>query len=114
MQITGTPWRLATAATPTGAFPMAVWKSVRPSPVMTRSAPWTRASKPVVSSTMATPGRRLAGVKNSRPAPRPPAAPAPGSSAMSRPVAALATSAKTPRAASSSCTISGVAPFWGP
>ncbi len=44
----------------------------------------------------------------------PPAAPAPGSPATSRPVAAAATRPKRPRARSSSATIAGVAPFCGP
>ena len=89
-QITGTPWRRATAATPTGALPMAVWKSVRPSPVRTSVAPSTSSSNPVASSTISTPGRSRAGVKSRRPAPRPPAAPAPGMVATSRPVATAA------------------------
>jgi hypothetical protein len=46
--------------------------------------------------------------------PTPPAAPAPGRSAASTPVAALATAAQRARAASSRATSSGEAPFWGP
>ena len=68
---------------------MAVCPSVCPSPVMTRSAPFSSAAKPTASSTSSTPGRKRAGVKKRSPAPSPPAAPAPGRSATSaRPVAA--------------------------
>ncbi len=52
-----------------------------------------------------------------RPKPSPPAAPAPGvslSSLTSRPIAFATTSAYLLSAASSCCTISGVAPFCGP
>ena len=45
-------------ATPSAVLPNAVWASIRPSPVMTRSASASRASKSVASMTSSTPGRR--------------------------------------------------------
>ena len=42
MAMTGIPFRAACLRTPAAVFPAAVWASIRPSPVMTRSAPSKR------------------------------------------------------------------------
>src|SRR6266536_1785103 len=82
---TGTPCAAAARATPSGALPRRLWKSILPSPVMTRSAPATAPSKPTRSSTSPMPLRSSAPRKAIAPAPSPPAAPAPGTSARSAP-----------------------------
>jgi sec-independent protein translocase protein TatC len=66
----------AAAATPTGAFPIAVCASVRPSPVTTRSASSRRAARSSSSATRSNPATRSAPAAASPP-PRPPAAPPP-------------------------------------
>ena len=53
---TGRRPRRARRATPRAVFPNAVWLSIRPSPVRTRSAPASLAAKPVASITSSTPG----------------------------------------------------------
>src|SRR5436309_2412577 len=98
----------ARRATSPGALPKAVCSSACPSPVMTRPAPWSLASRPVASTTRGAPGSRVAWRKATNPAPVPPAAPAPGRS--STPT----TSPKRFSARSSSSTIVGSAPFCGP
>ena len=95
-------------------LPQAVWWSIRPSPVSTRSAPSTFSAKPLASSRMRIPGRSSAPRKAKSPAPKPPAAPAPGWWRTSRPTAFSISSIALARFASSSPIISGVAPFCGP
>ena len=51
----GQPWALARRATPTGALPMAVCPSRRPSPVITRSAPARSSARRVSSRTIRMP-----------------------------------------------------------
>ena len=63
---------------------------------------------------MSAPGRNVACVNANRPAPRPPAAPAPGVSVTCRPMSRLMTSLNRARARSSSLTVSLSAPFCGP
>ena len=55
----------ARCATPRAVLPNAVWASIRPSPVMTRSAPASLASKSVASMTRSTPGRSANAAKRS-------------------------------------------------
>ena len=52
----GTPAACARLATPSAVLPNAVWASIRPSPVITRSARASLASKSVASMTRSTPG----------------------------------------------------------
>src|SRR5437588_106448 len=111
---TGTPAAWARLATSPGALPKAVCSSTRPSPVMTRSAPRSLASSPAASTTRGAPGTRLASRKATRPAPVPPAAPAPGMSATLLPRSRWMTAASRPSAASSSRTACASAPFCGP
>src|SRR5438552_985553 len=111
---TGTPAAWARLATSPGALPKAVCSSTRPSPVMTRSAPRSLASNPAASTTRGAPGTRLASRKATRPAPVPPAAPAPGMSATLLPRSRWMTAASRPSAASSSRTACESAPFCGP
>src|SRR3989454_1149129 len=68
----------ARRSTSPAALPASEVRSNVPSPVITRSALASAASKPTRSSTHSAPGRRLALAKNTSPAPRPPAAPPPG------------------------------------
>ena len=77
MAITGTPWRLATRATPIGVLPWIDWLSSRPSPVITKSASRTASSRRRVSVTISMPGRKRALSMPSSAAPMPPAAPRP-------------------------------------
>lgn len=60
---------LANPATPTGALPMAVWKSSLPSPVTTTSASLTKDSSFVSSRTILIPDSRtaLVNVRNANP-----------------------------------------------
>jgi DNA polymerase-3 subunit delta' len=111
---TGTPWRRARRATPTGSFPASVWESTMPSAVMASAAPSRAWSAPTASRASSMPGRSSAPQKAVSPNPRPPAAPEPGRSRSLCPTAASTTSAKWARAASSSRTVSGDAPFCGP
>ncbi len=55
--ITGTLKRFATLATPTGTLPWIVWLSIRPSPVITKSASATRSASCSASVTISMPGR---------------------------------------------------------
>ncbi len=101
----GTPAAAARFATPSAVLPKPVWASIRPSPVMTRSARARRAGKSVASITRSIPGRR-ANDRN-RPCaassanPTPPAAPAPGVSRSRRPSRASSSSAQAAFRASS-------------
>ena len=114
MITTGMPSSLATFATPIGVLPKSVWKSVRPSPVMTRAAPSICSLSRTVSTTMSTPRLRLAPRNAVKPAPSPPAAPAPGMPSTSTPKSRRIAEARFLSASSSVLTISGVAPFCGP
>ena len=71
-------------AIPEITFPWTLWLSIRPSPVITRSAPLRIASNPTVSNTHSMPDFSSAPKKATQPPPIPPAAPAPGSSATDR------------------------------
>ena len=86
----------ASVATPIAVLPCSVCSSARPSPVMTRSAASSASARPTSSATTSTPGRTTAPVKPSSPAVVPPAAPAPGRSATSRPVATSMRGRTTP------------------
>ena len=105
---------LAALATPEGVLPKAVWKSIRPSPVMTRSAPLICFASSVASTTISTPLLSFAPVNATRPAPKPPAAPAPFNFMTSLCKSLLIILAKYFRFASSFVTMAGVAPFCGP
>ena len=77
MAMTGMPFRAACLRTPAAVFPAAVWASIRPSPVMTRSAPSRSESNAMASSTISIPAVSLAFKKALKAPPNPPAAPAP-------------------------------------
>ena len=112
--ITGFPYFFASRATPTGVFPMAVWPSSRPSPVITRSAVRIFSSSPVSRSTMEMPGSRAAPRKEAKANPRPPAAPAPGAFASAEGMVSSVSAANRPSQSSIFLTVSGSAPFCGP
>ena len=114
-----TPAAAARRATPSAVLPNAVCSSIRPSPVTTRSARASFASKPVASITSSTPGpqgERPEPVLDGRAARsrrRPPRR-RPASRARAARSHASSSSAYSLRRASSSTTCSGVAPFCGP
>ena len=84
---TGMPWRRPADNTPNGVFPLIVWLSMRPSPVIIRSAPSMRRSNPTASRTISIPGRSRAPSAAANAPPTPQAAPAPGITDTSTPVA---------------------------
>ena len=104
----------AVRATPIGVLPKILCASIRPSPVMTKSASLTCSASFKLSNTICTPVLSCTLGKSNKPPPIPPAAPAPGCSLICLPQSRPAISAKWANAASSSFTISGVAPFCGP
>ena len=114
----GTPAAAARFATPSAVLPKAVWASIRPSPVMTRSARSSRAVNSVASISSSTPGRS-ANDRNrpwtaSNAKPTPPAAPAPGCPARAGPRAPRARRPRRHSARRATRCPSGVAPFCGP
>ena len=85
--MTGTQYFRASRASSMGPFPIEVCPSIRPSPVITRSAPAISFSIPRVRMTSSAPGSSSAPRKAMRDNPSPPAAPAPGLQLKSSPTA---------------------------
>ena len=110
MAITGIPSAEARFRTAEGTFPMVVCLSILPSPVITRSAPAARLSKPTASSIISDPGTSLAPRYAARAPPSPPAAPAPFIVLMSCPHTFRVISANDSMPLSRSLTVSGPAP----
>ena len=107
------PQALARRAIPTGALPIAVCPSKRPSPVTTISAARSSDSGRTASSTISTPRRSVPFRYDAKAKPSPPAAPAPGCSRRSVPSVTAVMSARCASAASSLRTVAGSAPFCG-
>ena len=78
---TNFPYFFASFATPIGAFPIAVWASRHPSPVITISASLISSSNFVSCKIKSTPDFKVAFVNVKNANPKPPAAPVPGLSA---------------------------------
>ena len=81
---------------------------------MIRSAPSRFAEKSVISKIMSTPVFNSALRNAANPAPKPPAAPAPGRSFISLPSSFLMIQAKCSRLESNNLICSGLAPFCAP
>ena len=114
MPMTGLLKRFATFATPTGTLPWIVWLSMRPSPVITRSASATWSARCSASVTISMPWRSCAPQKAYSAAPMPPAAPPPARFSTSISRSRAMTLAYCASALSRVTIISGVAPFCGP
>ena len=112
--MTGFLYRAASCATPTGALPIAVCASMRPSPVTTRSAARIFSASPVSSMTICTPDSRLAPRNVRRAKPMPPAAPEPGYDASLSEKTVLASDAYSRSQPSMRRMLSASAPFCGP
>ncbi len=91
-----------------------VWLSIRPSPVITRSASATRLSRLSASVTISMPWRSCAPQKAYSAAPMPPAAPPPARPSTSTSRSRAIIRAYCVSAPSRRVIISGVAPFCGP
>ena len=114
MAITGLLNCFAVRATPIGVLPKMLCASIRPSPVITKSASRTLSANCKLSNTICTPAFSTTFGNNNNPPPIPPAAPVPACSLIFLPQSRWAISAKCANAASSCATICGVAPFCGP
>ena len=87
---------------------------MRPSPVITKSAPAILSDRAVAAMMCSMPGCNSAAKKARKPKPKPPAAPLPACWRTSGSPAVASTSAKWLKAASNCATMAGVAPFCGP
>ena len=111
--ITGMSCALARANTPAAVLPLAVWKSILPSPVKIRSACWIVWSKCMASNTISIPRLSVALRKARKAPPMPPAAPAPAMGTILIWYLSSITCANEAIPASKRCTIVVSAPFCG-